>query len=222
MYFAEKNLLNETKSGIIAEFKRKSPSKGFINRSADVQKVTKDYTDFGASGLSVLTDKNFFGGSSADLIAARENGIPILRKDFVIDPYDLLVSKAIGADVILLIASCLKKSTVKEFAAISKQLGMEVLLEIHDEKESGHICNDVDMVGINNRNLKNFTVDINHSLELSKLIPADKIKIAESGIENIETINIFKEAGYKGFLMGEKFMKQPDPGKAFQDFLNPF
>ncbi|MEO6490839.1 MAG: indole-3-glycerol phosphate synthase TrpC [Ferruginibacter sp.] len=213
------SLLDESKTGIIAEFKRRSPSRGMINKAADVLKVTKAYTANGASGLSILTDKYFFGGNSSDLVTARKNNIPILRKDFVTDPYDLIVSKAIGADVILLIAACLSKAKVRQFASLSKELGMEVLLEVHDEKEIGHICYDVDMVGINNRNLKTFEVDIQRSLVLSKLITADKIKVAESGIDDIKTIDLFKRSGYKGFLMGERFMKEPDPGKAFKEFV---
>jgi indole-3-glycerol phosphate synthase len=212
-------LQDDSKSGIIAEFKRKSPSKGFINRDADVKKITYAYTKHGASGLSVLTDNHFFGGNTGDLVIARKNNIPILRKDFIIDQYQLLVSKAMGADAILLIASCLTKLKVKRFAAYARELGLEVLLEIHDEKEIGHICNDIDMVGINNRNLKNFEVDINRSIELSRSIPADKVKIAESGIADIETVKMFKTAGYKGFLMGETFMKEKDPGKSFGNFV---
>ncbi|CAN5878158.1 indole-3-glycerol phosphate synthase TrpC [soil metagenome] len=214
----KKILAEEKGTGIIAEFKRRSPSKGFINQHADVKQVTKDYTNYGASALSVLTDHHFFGGSSEDLVTARENDIPILRKDFIIDPYQLYVSKAIGADVILLIAACLSKTKLKQLAGLAKDLGLEVLLEIHDENELGHICDEVDMVGINNRNLKNFQVDIDHSVKLAKMIPADKIKIAESGIDDIETINKFKKEGYKGFLIGERFMKESDPGNAFKNF----
>ncbi|MEP7165623.1 MAG: indole-3-glycerol phosphate synthase TrpC [Ferruginibacter sp.] len=212
-------LQDESKTGIIAEFKRKSPHKGYINREADVKKVTGAYTKFGASGLSVLTDNHFFGGNAADLIVARKNDIPVLRKDFIIDPYQLFVSKAMGADVVMLIAACLSESATKNLASEAKNLGLEVILEIHDEKELGHICNDIDMVGINNRNLKNFEVDIKRSVKLSRSIPGDKIMIAESGINDIETIRVFREAGYKGFLIGEAFMKEKDPGKAFGNFV---
>ncbi len=212
-------LLDKTRTGIIAEFKRKSPSKGIINDKAGVLEVTAAYTDHGASCLSVLTDKEFFGGSADDLTRARVNQIPILRKDFIIDEYQLTESKAMGADVILLIAACLTEARVKELAFFAKLLGLEVLLEIHAEQELQHICTDVDFVGVNNRNLKTFTVDINRSIELSKQISADKIKIAESGISKIETINIFKEAGFKGFLMGENFMKTEDPGETFKQFV---
>jgi indole-3-glycerol phosphate synthase len=207
----KKNLMQGTSAGIIA--------KGFINHTADVKEITTAYMVGGASGLSVLTDNHFFGGNSQDLVIARENNIPIVRKDFIIDSYQLHVSKAIGADVILLIAACLPKIAVKELAAVAKGLGMEVLLEIHNEKELDHICADVDMVGVNNRNLKTFEVDIDHSIQLAKLIPTDKIKIAESGIHTVETVMQLKENGYKGFLIGEKFMKENNPCDIFKKFM---
>lgn len=212
-------LLDETKTGIIAEFKRQSPSKGVINATADVVDVTKAYTDNGASCLSVLTDEIFFGGTTNDLIRARVNNIPILRKDFIIDEYQITEAKSMGADVILLIAACLTPERVKELAIYATSLRLEVLLEIHAEEELVHICNETAIVGVNNRDLKTFTVDINRSIALSKQIPADKIKVAESGIHNIDTINVFKNAGFKGFLIGENFMKQPDPTIAFAEFV---
>jgi len=213
-------LLDDTKTGIIAEFKRRSPSKGIINDKVDVEEVTRAYTEFGASCLSVLTDEHFFGGSTKDLKRARVNHIPILRKDFIIDEYQIVEARSMGADVILLIAACLTPQRVKELATFAKKLQLEVLLEIHNEEELQHICTETEIVGVNNRDLKTFTVDINRSIELSKKIPADKIKIAESGIHDIETILIFKKAGFKGFLIGENFMKQPDPMIAFADFAN--
>jgi len=212
-------LLDETKTGIIAEFKRKSPSKGIINDTADVVEVTTAYTAHGASCLSVLTDEHFFGGSANDLQKARVHQIPILRKDFIIDEYQITEARAMGADVILLIAACLSPERVKELAEFAKKLQLEVLLEIHTENELAHICDATEIVGINNRDLKTFSVDINRSIELGKKIPADKIKIAESGINNIDTICTFKNAGFKGFLIGENFMKQPDPTIAFADFV---
>ncbi|MBK8520541.1 MAG: indole-3-glycerol phosphate synthase TrpC [Ferruginibacter sp.] len=212
-------LLDESKTGIIAEFKRRSPSKGIINDKSDVLDVTTAYIKYGASGLSVLTDTEFFGGSADDLLKARLNEIPILRKDFIIDEYQLAEARAMGADVILLIAACLTPHRVQELAFFAKSLKLEVLLEIHNEAELQHICDEVDLVGVNNRDLKTFSVDINRSIELSRQIPADKIKIAESGIDNAGTINIFKQAGFKGFLMGEHFMKSEDPGKAFEQFV---
>lgn len=206
-------------TGIIAEFKRRSPSKGAINMKADVVKVTTAYTAHGAAALSVLTDTEFFGGISDDLTAARVNSIPILRKDFIIDEYQLLEARSMGADVILLIAACLTPAEVKRLAAFAKSLHLEVLLEIHHEGELGHICEDCDVVGVNNRDLKSFTVDISRSLELSLRIPADKIKISESGITDTGTIQTLRSAGFKGFLIGENFMKQEDPAIAFASFV---
>ena len=213
-----KFLSDESKTGIIAEFKRKSPSKGWINANADPSVVTVAYTQHGASGLSVLTDENFFGGSMDDLVKARVNPIPVLRKDFMIDAYQVVEAKAVGADVILLIAANLTPVQVKALAATAKNLGLEVLLEIHNEQELEHICDEVDIVGVNNRNLKTFEVSIETSVYLSKLIPADKIKISESGVSDVGTINELKKHDYKGFLIGENFMKAPDPAIAFAAF----
>lgn len=207
-------------TGIITEFKRKSPSKGFINEFADAAKVTTDYTNYGASGISVLTDTDFFGGSKSDLLAARHNNIPLLRKDFMIDEYQIVEAKAMGADVILLIAACLTIDEVKSMAAFAQSLGLEVLLEIHDEAELKHICNHIDLVGINNRNLKTFEVDINRSLKLAQQIPAHIVKVAESGISDMDTLLRFKDAGFQGFLIGENFMKAKDPGLAFKNFIS--
>ncbi|NCU05346.1 MAG: indole-3-glycerol phosphate synthase TrpC [Chitinophagaceae bacterium] len=212
-------LLDDTKTGIIAEFKRQSPSKGVINGTADVVEVTTAYTNNGASCLSVLTDEQFFGGSTGDLMKARVNRIPILRKDFIVDEYQIEEAKAMGADVILLIAACLTTEEVKRLAAYAKQLGLEVLLELHDEDELQHICEETEIVGINNRNLKTFEVDIERSLRMAKRIPDTKIKVAESGISSIENIQLFKANGFRGFLIGENFMKEENPGKAFEAFV---
>ncbi|MEP6746122.1 MAG: indole-3-glycerol phosphate synthase TrpC [Bacteroidota bacterium] len=212
-------LLDDTKTGIITEFKRKSPSKGVINGDADVVSVTNAYTKYGACCLSVLTDEHFFGGTTADLIKARANDIPILRKDFIIDEYQIIEAKAMGADVILLIAACLSARSVKQLAGFAKKLELDILLELHAEEELGHICDETGLVGINNRNLKTFEVDIGRSLEMARKIPTGKIKIAESGISAAATIQLFKENGFQGFLMGENFMKEVDPGKAFAKFV---
>lgn len=213
------SLVHPERTGIIAEYKRKSPSKGIINAAADVVEVTNTYTQFGASGLSVLTDADFFGGSSEDLEKARVNNIPILRKDFIIDEYQIAEARVIGADVILLIAACLTPKEVQQLAAYARSLQLEVLLEIHDETELGHICDETDLVGVNNRNLKTFEVDINTSLRLYSHIPAHKPAVAESGISSPEAIKTLKAAGFKGFLIGENFMKQPKPSVAFADFV---
>ena len=206
-------------SGVIAEFKRKSPSKGFINEHADAASITTGYTKAGAAALSVLTDAFFFGGSTEDLLAARNNAIPILRKDFIIDEYEIVEAKAMGADVILLIAACLTPLEVKQFTNFSHNLGMEVLLELHDVSELGHLYENVDVVGINNRNLKTFEVDVNLAIALSKLLPQHKPKIAESGIADVHTAANFLQEGYCGLLMGEAFMATSDPAAACQGFI---
>lgn len=212
-------LLKEGSTGIIAEFKRKSPSKGFIKEHADVNEITSAYTKFGAACLSVLTDVNFFGGSDEDLLQARKNDIPILRKDFIVDEYQVVEAKSIGADVILLIAACLTPAEVKHLAELAASLGMQSILELHVEEELEHICDATKIVGINNRDLKTFNVDIKRSLRMAEKLPADKIKIAESGIDKIEDILLFKENDFKGFLIGEHFMKQPDTPAAFEAFV---
>ncbi len=211
-------LADKSRTGIIAEFKRKSPSKGIINNSASVIDVTTAYAAT-ASGISVLTDEKFFGGSIDDLQQARVNTIPILRKEFIIDAYQIIEAKAIGADAILLIAACLSHQQVQQFASLAKQLGLEVLLEIHNEDELGHICDEVDIVGVNNRNLKTFEVSIENSLNLINKIPTNKLAIAESGISNIDTIVTLRNVGFSGFLIGENFMKELNPAIAFANFV---
>ncbi|MFP5040258.1 indole-3-glycerol phosphate synthase TrpC [Parasediminibacterium sp. JCM 36343] len=212
-------LLDETKTGIIAEYKRQSPSKGIINATATVAEVTTSYSQNGASGISVLTDNHFFGGNLDDLLAATINEVPLLRKDFMIDEYQLVEAKAYGASVILLIAACLSPERVKELAIEAKNIGLEVLLEIHHAEELLHICEEIDMVGVNNRNLKDFKVNVEASAQLIKEIPTNKIAVAESGISNTDTIVFLRDVGFKGFLIGEHFMKQPKPAIAFADFV---
>jgi indole-3-glycerol phosphate synthase len=217
----KQSLLDDNSSGIIAEFKRRSPSKGWINEQAEVSTVIADYKLYGATGISVLTDEDYFGGTMDDLMEARRvfNG-PILRKDFMIDEYQVVEAKSWGADVILLIAACLSKEETKRLANKAHELGLEVLLEIHDETELGHIIESIDLVGVNNRNLATFEVDLQTSVDLAKQIPRDKIKISESGISSVEDILLLKQAGFKGFLIGENFMKESDPGLAFEEFMN--
>ena len=217
-YSLKSNLANPAKSNIIAEFKRKSPSKGVINDTASVQEVTNAYAHFGASGISVLTDKDFFGGSLEDLSIAVKNEVPILRKEFIIDEFQLIEAKAYGASVILLIASCLSPALTKLLSVKAKNLGLEVLLELHDASELNHICDEVDMVGINNRSLKTFEVNIEHALQLRSQLPAEKLSIAESGIYDVATYQLLAKEGFDGFLMGEYFMKQANPAKAFEVF----
>jgi indole-3-glycerol phosphate synthase len=205
--------------GIIAEFKRKSPSKGWINQQADIQAITNGYAQFGAAAISVLTDPDFFGGSLDDLVTIRPLDIPILRKEFIIDPFQVLEARAHGADIILLIAACLSPKEVESLAALAVGLGMEVLLELHSMDEISHINGHTQLIGINNRNLKTFQVDIEHSIRMAEVIPADRIKIAESGIQSVEDILTFRRYGFQGFLMGEHFMKAPDPTIAFATFM---
>jgi indole-3-glycerol phosphate synthase len=207
-------------SGIIAEFKRKSPSKGLINGTADPVSVTAGYAAAGASAVSILTDNHFFGGQDEDILNCRPNlSIPVLRKEFIVDPYQIHESKALGADLILLIAACLSKNEVAALASLAHSLGMEVLLELHDVEELDHVCDDIDFVGINNRSLKTFDVNIKRSLLMAAQLPADKIKIAESGIDDPALLSLFQENGYSGFLIGECFMKHANPVSALQDFM---
>lgn len=215
------SLLQPGSNGIIAEFKRKSPSKGwFKTKELEVEPVVVSYNKK-AAGISVLTDEEFFGGDLDDLIQTKVvTDIPVLRKDFIIDKWQIAEAKAFGADVILLIAACLTPAEVKDFAGYAKNIGLESILEVHNEKELGHCCDEISMVGVNNRNLKTFEVDINTSLNLVDKIPAGKPAIAESGISKLETIQTLRQAGFKGFLIGENFMKEEHPGKAFEEFVN--
>lgn len=209
------------KVGIIAEFKRKSPSKGVINANAKVEKTSIGYMQAGASGLSVLTDHKFFGGSSEDLMEARKfNFCPILRKDFIIDEYQVVEAKSIGADLILLIARILDKEQVKSLSRIAKELGMEVLFEVHDVQELDKLCPEIDIVGVNNRNLKTFETDIKTSKDLSEKIPDEFLKISESGIHDAGTVLELKEYGFEGFLVGERFMATARPEQACREFIN--
>jgi len=217
----KKNLLKPGSSGIIAEFKQRSPSKGDINLSAKVEEVTKAYVDAGAAGLSVLTEPKFFGGHQANLVRARETNpeIPILRKDFMIDLYQLVEAKAYGADVILLIAACLEHEQAEILARQAKNLGMEVLMEIHNAEELEIVNDFVDIVGVNNRDLKTFEVNIETSIALSKLIPDKFVKISESGLSGASEIRYLRQNGFRGFLIGETFMKTDNPGEACRKFI---
>lgn len=207
-------------SGIIAEFKRRSPSKGTINDRSQAVTVAAGYALHGASAVSVLTDEVFFGGTAEDLLAVREAvDIPLLRKDFIVDEYQLLEAKALGADLILLIAACLRPAEVRRLAAFAGSLGLETLLELHAEEELGHVCDEVDLVGINNRDLRTFAVDVERSLRMAARLPSDRILVAESGIDNPSQIRLFRDHGFRGFLVGERFMKEGDPAEAFRTFM---
>jgi indole-3-glycerol phosphate synthase len=211
---------DRSKTGIIAEFKRQSPSKGVINADASVIDTTRAYVQAGAAALSVLTDTAFFGGLSEDLQAARISACPILRKDFVIDEYQILEARALGADAILLIAAILTPEQATSFARLAHALGLEVLLEVHSQTEwRQHQHVGADLVGVNNRNLKTFEVSINLSKEFAHLLPGAITKVSESGIDQPAVIEELRAHGYDGFLMGEYFMKHADPGQAAKEFM---
>ena len=217
-----KNRLQQMPSAIIAEFKRRSPSKDVINQTAKVATVAYDYEQAGVAGMSVLTDGPFFGGSLDDLIQARAvTNLPLLRKDFMIAPYQVYEAKAHGADVILLIAACLTAKKAGELASLAKSLGLEVLLEVHNLEElQSHASKDIDIIGVNNRNLKTFEVSLEISKQLSAQIPAQFVKISESGISSITAIKELNTYGYNGYLMGENFMKTDNPGAAAKTFIS--
>jgi indole-3-glycerol phosphate synthase len=214
-------LIDPARTGIIAEFKRKSPSKGIINDKVSVEAVTNGYAASGASALSVLTDTDFFMGDKADLIAARKaNTIPVLRKDFMIDEYQVIEAKSLGADIILLIAAILTPAEISKLASLAKSLSLNVLLEVHNPEElQRSIHPSLDAIGVNNRNLADFSVSVETSYSLAPHIPSEFLKISESAISNPETIRQLKLAGFQGFLIGENFMKQEDPGKAMMEFV---
>jgi indole-3-glycerol phosphate synthase len=214
-------LLDANRTGIIAEFKRQSPSKGLINGNVSVEDVTQAYNLAGASALSVLTDTDFFGGSAEDLYAARAvNQIPILRKDFMVDEYQILEAKAWGADIILLIASILSPKEIEAFGKLAQSLGLNVLLEVHNLEElERSACSHLDAIGVNNRNLSDFTVNIQTSFDLVDQIPNQFLKISESAIDNPKVIKELRSVGYNGFLIGENFMKTNNPGKAMKEFV---
>jgi len=219
-YSLKDSLNNSDNAGIIAEFKRKSPSKGWIHENINALEVVPAYEANSAAAASVLTDKIFFGGSLEDLKSARhQTKFPLLRKDFMIDEYQLYEAKSFGADVILLIAACLSKQQTKELAKKANELQLEVLLEIHSEKELEYVCDEIDVIGINNRNLETFKTDVQTSIDLKRKINVDKPLISESGIDNIDTILQLRDLGFKGFLIGEYFMKQQNPAIAFADFM---
>ncbi|MBV1923750.1 MAG: indole-3-glycerol phosphate synthase TrpC [Flavobacteriaceae bacterium] len=215
-------IINPEKSGIIAEIKRKSPSKDIINAEISVEKISQGYENAGVSGISVLTDTNFFGGTTEDLIAVRNKvNIPILRKDFMIDEYQIIEAKAMGADTVLLIAAGLSKEKCFALAEFAQSFGLETLLEVHHEKEYySHFNKHISIVGVNNRNLETFEVSTDNSKRISKILPKEIIKISESGISKPETILDLKQYGFQGFLLGEAFMKHPEPQVACQEFIN--
>lgn len=213
--------LQQSHSGIIAEFKRRSPSKAIINQEATVTEVAKGYENAGVCGMSVLTDATYFGGSLDDLIIARAScNLPLLRKEFIIDEYQIIEAKAHGADVILLIAALLNPAQIKQFSELAQSLNLEVLLEVHNTLElENSIMPSIDLIGVNNRNLKTFEVNLDTSKQLSHLIPDQFIKVSESGISSINAIKELQSYGFKGFLMGEHFMKTKNVGDIAKQFI---
>lgn len=213
--------LRSSSTGIISEFKRRSPSKGWINRDADVQSVVRAYQQAGATALSVLTDTPYFGGTDDDLRAARQAcSLPILRKDFTIDEFQLVESRVLGADAVLLIAAALTREQCRRFAEIAHQLELEVLLEIHDQSELDYYSEYVDVLGVNNRNLGSFHTDVANSFRLIEQMPQEATPISESGISNPDTVKELRAIGFKGFLIGENFMKTDAPGDSLKSFIN--
>ena len=213
--------LRSSSTGIISEFKRRSPSKGWINRDADVQSVVRAYQQAGATALSVLTDTPYFGGTDDDLRAARQAcSLPILRKDFTIDEFQLVERRVLGADAVLLIAAALTREQCRRFAEIAHQLELEVLLEIHDQSELDYYSEYVDVLGVNNRNLGSFHTDVANSFRLIEQMPQEATPISESGISNPDTVKELRAIGFKGFLIGENFMKTDAPGDSLKSFIN--
>lgn len=220
-YSLKDSVLHPQRTGIIAEYKRASPSKGLINGISSVQEVVEGYQKAGASAISVLTDKDYFQGSLQDLTEAREVlQIPLLRKEFIVDKYQIAEAKAYGADIILLIAACLTPTEIEDFSSYAKSLGLNVLLEVHNEEElTQNILPTIDAIGVNNRNLKDFSVSLDHSYDLVDKIPNNYIKVSESGISDPATIKDLKSKGFNSFLIGENFMKTADPAKAIEEFV---
>ena len=213
--------LLQSDTGIIAEFKRRSPSKGWIKEEGRADIIPLSYQQNGAAALSILTDKDYFGGHDDFIRTARKSGvtIPMLYKNFVIDEMQLYEAVLCGASAVLLIAACLTKEQCGRLLKKAHQLGLEVLLEMHSEAELEYAELGPDMCGINNRNLGSFVTDVENSFRLAELLPKDAVKVSESGISNPDTVRALREAGFSGFLIGENFMKTPDPGQALREFI---
>ncbi len=211
------------RNGIIAEFKRSSPSKGIIHAGISPRDVVTDYERAGVSAVSVLTDGEFFGGSVADVReAVGLLGIPVLRKEFIISEYQVYEARSIGASAILLIAAILTRDEATRLAGLAAELGMEVLMELHGEDELGYMVPGVTVAGINNRNLRTFEVDLQHSIRTAGMLPSDLPKISESGIRTIDDMLMLRRGGFDGFLIGENFMREAKPGEACVDFCKKY
>ena len=214
--------LLQSETGIIAEFKRRSPSKGWIKEEGRADVIPLAYQQNGAAALSILTDEHYFGGSDDFIRLARQSGVtlPILYKNFVIDEAQLYAAALCGASAVLLIAACLTKVQCKSLMDKAHTLGLEVLLEMHSESELEYADLQPDLCGINNRNLGSFVTDVENSFRLAELLPKDAVKVSESGISDPTTVRALRSAGFRGFLIGENFMKTPDPGQALREFLD--
>ncbi len=216
-----RHAIEESPNGIIAECKRRSPSKGEIHPAADAAAIVAGYQSAGAAACSVLTDAPYFGGALADLAIARKAAtLPLLRKDFIIDEYQILQARIMGADAVLLIASLLSKSQIREYIEIAHQACLETLLEFHSYEELDKYDSGTDLTGINNRDLSTFSTDIATAAKMAGDLPEEALKVAESGIREISDIVRLRAQGYRGFLIGERFMKHPDPGLALKEFLD--
>jgi indole-3-glycerol phosphate synthase len=227
IFFLEKprslksHLLREGSFGIISEFKRKSPSAGIINESSVAREVCSEYSEAGSSAVSVLTDSEFFGGSSDDLTEVRKQIVfPVLRKDFIIDEYQIIEARAIGADAVLLIAEIHKAEKLAELYRFACSFGLEVLVEVHDEKNISRIPDEAQIVGINSRNLGSFSVNLDHLSTLIQRLPENSLKVAESGIKSVSDYLKLKDAGFNAFLIGEFFMRTTNPGRACKEFID--
>ena len=214
--------LLQSETGIIAEFKRKSPSKGWIKEEGRADIIPLSYQQNGAAAISILTDEHYFGGSDDFIRTARQSGvtIPVLYKNFVIDEAQLYAAALCGASAVLLIAACLSKHDCEKLLHSAHKLGLEVLLEMHDERELEYAELQPDLCGINNRHLGSFVTDVENSFRLAELLPKDAVKVSESGISNPDTVKALRQAGFRGFLIGENFMKTPDPGLSLHHFIN--
>ncbi len=220
VFHSLKGSLERSKTGIISEFKRRSPSKGWLHQDADVNAITKEYEIACASALSVLTDEKYFGGTITDLRTAVNNvQIPVMRKEFVVDEYQIYEAKLAGASAILLIAAAITLDESKRFTELAQQLKLDVLLELHDEKETDYITPLNNLIGVNNRNLGSFVTDLQKSFRMAELLPKEAVWVSESGISDANTVKELRDAGYKGFLIGEYFMKSGSPGESLSRFI---
>lgn len=219
-FISLKDALLDSRTGIIAEFKRRSPSKGWLHQNADVNLVTKAYENAGASALSVLTDENYFGGSISDLKSAVQNvHIPVMRKEFIVDEYQIFQAKLLGASAILLIAAAISQEESIRFTKLANELQLDVLLELHDESEIEYVTHLNGLVGVNNRNLGSFVTDLQKSFRMADLLPSNSVWVSESGISDVNVVKELRDAGYKGFLIGEYFMKSGNPEISLKDFI---